>query len=163
MMKVKKILAIIFGVIAIAINVLIIVESFIGGFSSSQQSAGFTQIIINVLNAIGLKSLTEDPEALHAFIRKLFGHFLLFGLSGIFTSLSILLSTKEYKGSNWLFMAIAISTIGISMAIISEFIQFFVPDRAGMISDVAIDSGGYLLFAGIVYLFFFIVVKVRKR
>ena len=97
-MKTRKILFISFAVIALAINVLIIVESMIGGDSSSKQSISFTKEVVNIINTIAPNSeITKDQDKLHLMVRKIFGHFLLFGGSGLFTTLTLIFSGDVFK------------------------------------------------------------------
>lgn len=157
-MKRRQILTLIFGVIALAINVLIIVESCINGEGSSSQSLGFTNMIVNILEKIFPNTpITEDREQLHAIVRKLFGHFLLFGLSGIFTTLTLLVRLENPHKKDWIINGSISAGIGLTIAAISEFIQAFQPGRAGLPSDVLIDFSGYLLFGSIVFVIYMLV------
>ena len=159
-MKNRRILGIIFGVIALAINVLIIVESCIGGEGSGSQSLGFTNFIVSIIEkVVPNASILEDQEHLHSVIRKLFGHFLLFGLSGIFTTLSALFfNSVDEKKRNIILLSSSFG-FGLLLATISEIIQYFIPGRAGVPTDVIIDFTGYFLFAtitfGIYYLIYY--------
>ena len=87
---------------------------------------------------------------MHDFLRKLFGHFLLFGLSGIFTTLTLLVNIIIITKKKLLIYGGISIGFGISLASFSELIQSFVPGRAGAFTDVLIDFSGYLLFALIV-------------
>ena len=162
-MKARKILLWVFAVIALAINVLIMVESFMGGDSSSSQSHGFTQMVIELIRAIDPNSiLLEDVDTLHAVLRKLFGHFLLFGGSGLFTTLTLLM-LEDAMEKRKRFVAIATFSFGLVWAAISELIQYFVPDRYGALTDILIDFSGYALFAVIVYVIFLIIYFKTKQ
>ena len=83
----------------------------------------------------------DNRTDFYAFIRKSWGHFLLFAVSGVFTTLAIyqFLCYKKW----WLSLSISIGA-GVLTASVSELIQYFVPGRTGAISDVAVDSIGYL-------------------
>lgn len=159
-MKARKILFYIFLILSIATNVLIIVESSIGGSGSASQSASLSDWFMKILEAIGI-SIT-DVETFRYVFRKLIGHFLLFGLSGLFTSLSLVLSDylmNKFKWKNMLFCL----GLGVIIAIISELIQAFVPGRYGTFTDVFIDLAGYIGFAGIVYLIYYLVKRKSKK
>lgn len=138
-------------IIALAINILIIAESAMGGESSGSQSLGFTRMIGSAIKVIFPNSLiAQDEDYLHDFLRKLFGHFLLFGLSGIFTTLTLLVNIIIITKKKLLIYGGISIGFGISLASFSELIQSFVPGRAGAFTDVLIDFSGYLLFALIV-------------
>ena len=90
-MKTKKILFWIFCVLALATNVLIIVMAAILSNESANQSLGFTKWFISIIEKINPNSpIVTNIEVTHAVLRKLVGHFGLFGVSGVFTSLTIL-------------------------------------------------------------------------
>ncbi len=159
-MKARKILFYIFLILSIATNVLIIVESSIGGSGSASQSASLSDWFMKILEAIGI-SIT-DVETFRYVFRKLIGHFLLFGFSGVFTSLSLIMSDylmNKFKWKNILFCL----GLGVVIALISELIQAFVPGRFGTFTDVFIDLAGYIGFAGIVYLIYYLVKRKSKK
>ena len=160
-MKTKKILAIVFTILSVAVNALIIVESFITGEGSSAQSIGFTKMIGDIIKVIFPNSyIAMDEEYLHGFIRKLFGHFLLFGVSGTLTTMALLANIMTItKKKMFVYGGISIG-FGFLLALLSEFIQSFTPGRAGMFTDVLIDFSGYLLFA--VFVFFLLFVFSRN-
>ena len=65
-MKVKKILMIIFGVIALAINVYIMVEAFTGVEESAKTSMGVSEAIIKFVEDINPSShIGDDPKKVH--------------------------------------------------------------------------------------------------
>ena len=159
-MKARKVLFYVFLVLSIATNVLIIIESSIGGGGSAAQSFSFSEWFINLLESIGI-SIT-DKEAFHAVFRKLVGHFLLFGFSGCFTMLSLIMNdflTNKFTRKINLFCL----ALGVTVALISELIQAFVPGRAGTFTDVFIDLAGYISFAGITYLIYFLVIRHKRK
>ena len=88
--------------------------------------------------------INEDNYAdFHGFMRKAAGHFFLF----LVTALVGTLFFYTYIDNNkYLWVTILSSlAIGVFTASISEFIQYFIPSRGGTISDVGIDSLGYLI------------------
>ena len=159
-MKARKVLFCVFLVLSIATNVLIIVESSIGGSGSAAQSFSFSEWFINLLESIGI-SIT-DKEAFHAVFRKLVGHFLLFGFSGCFTMLSLIMNDFLTNKFTWKINLFCLA-LGVTVALISELIQAFVPGRAGTFTDVFIDLAGYILFAGITYLIYFLVIRHKRK
>ena len=159
-MKVRKILFYIFLVLSVATNVLIIVESSIGGSGSASQSASISDWFIKILESIGIT--ISDVETFRYVFRKLVGHFLLFGLSGLFTALSLVMNDflmNKFKWKNMLFCL----GLGVSVAVISELIQAFVPGRYGTFTDVFIDLAGYIGFAGITYLIYYLIKRRTKK
>ena len=156
-MKARKILFYIFACIALAINVLIIVESCIGGEGSASQSISVSESIADAIESLFPDS-NIDHVAFHSAIRKIVGHFLLFGLSGIFTCLTFVMNDYlrvKFKWKN----IIIIASIGLTVAFISELIQYFTPGRYGALLDILIDYAGYILFGGLTYLITYLIFK----
>ena len=162
-MKIRKILFITFAVIALAINVLIIVLSATGGDRSGSQSLSFTKMIVDFINWIAPNSpIVQDQDKLHHIIRKLFGHFLLFGASGLFTTLTLVFSGDVFKNRKIETLLFSFS-IGLTVATVSELIQIITPGRAGMFTDILIDFSGYLLFTILIYFVLFLINKSKTN
>lgn len=159
-MKARKILFYVFLALSVATNVLIIVESSIGGGGSAAQSFSFSDWFINLLEAIGIT--VSDREAFHAAFRKLVGHFLLFGFSGVFTMLSLIMNDYLTRKFKWKIILFCLG-LGVIIAVISELIQAFVPGRAGTFTDVFIDLAGFVAFAGITYLIYFLIIRHNNK
>lgn len=159
-MKIRKVLFYIFATIALAVNALIIVESCIGGDGSASQSISVSESIADVIENM-FPNANIDHTSLHAAIRKIVGHFLLFGLSGIFTTLAIQMNDFlriKFKWKNIIFIA----SFGLIVAATSEFIQYFTPGRYGALLDILIDFAGYLLFGGLAYLITYLIFKKHQ-
>ena len=162
-MKTRKILFYIFLVIAIAINALIIVESCIGGDGSASQSFSFSEAFINFIESFDPSTtIITDRAAFHAVFRKVVGHFLLFGGSGLFTTLTLMMCDKFFDKFKWKILLFS-AGFGLIVALVSELIQYFVPGRAGVLTDVFIDFGGYLLFMGLGYLITYLIFKKHRN
>lgn len=162
-MKTRKIFFVIFAVITLAIQTFIIVESCIDGGNSGAQSSGFSQVIIDVVKSINPEAeIVLHPEKFHSVIRKLFGHFLLFGGFGFFMMLTLSMLEDAYK-SKKIEIILSCSAYGIAIALLSEFIQLFIPGRGGDILDVLIDLGGYVLFSFAIFLILFIINNIREK
>lgn len=150
--------------IAVAINGFIIVNSFITGEASARESGMVSEAIETVINTIHEDTINEgNIEVFKNVVRKVAGHFSLFLVSGVFTSLAVYYFTitqKWYK-YYWLFV-ISLGT-GILLAGISEFAQIFTEGRVGAWSDIGIDCGGYFLGAGVVFLILFLTHKLISR
>ena len=161
-MKIRKILFITFAIIALAINVLIIVLSATGGDKSSSQSLSFTKMIVDIINTIAPNSsIAQDQDKLHHVVRKIFGHFLLFGGSGLFSTLTLVFSGDVFKNRKIETILFSLS-IGLTVATISELIQIITPGRAGMVTDILIDFSGYFLFTIIIYFVLFFINKSKN-
>ena len=131
--------------LAIAINVFIIVNACISGVESTKESDWIVEPVANMINTI--KEDTINPsnyDNFSSFIRKFVGHFSLFGLSGLLTTLSFKLLYYD-KRQKILFLIVFSCISGIFFAFLSEFIQLHVPGRSGELLDVAIDLAGYFL------------------
>ena len=162
-MKIRKILFISFAIIAVAINVLIIVMSATGGDRSSSQSLNFTKMIVDFINWIAPNSpIVQDQGKLHHIVRKLFGHFLLFGASGLFTTLTLIFDGDVFKNRKIETLLFSFS-IGLTVATVSELIQIITPGRAGMFTDILIDFSGYLLFTILIYFVLFLINKSKTN
>lgn len=154
-MKVRHTLSYIFFAITIIIDILIIVESSFNGTSSGAQSKGVTETIIEFITIIDpTNTIKNNPEHAHAVIRKLVGHFLLFGCSGLFNALSFCFLDDVMKDKKKDIIAVGLG-FGFSIATISEIIQLIIPGRAGMVTDILIDFAGFTVFFLFVFFIFF--------
>lgn len=153
----------IFFSLAISLTIFIIVSSCLPGSASTKESGwlvSFTKSIINffIPNAIN----TNNIGVFSNFIRKFVGHFGLFLVDGVFVSLTIYfhqIRTKNIKQIRYLLFTIL---FGLTLAILTETFQLFIPHRSGQFSDVLIDFGGFLIAVLIIYLIIAINIK-RKR
>ena len=149
--------------IAVAINVFIIVNSCLPGKESSEESGLLVRLLVNIINAVKDGTINDNNiGAFSNFVRKFIGHFSLFCASGLFTTLSIKYLYYDNEQNYGKFINFSCIS-GIFLAILTEFIQYFVPGRSGEIKDVRIDSSGYLLSTFIVLLIIYILIKNRKN
>ena len=105
------------------------------------------QLLITDLNSFFLK------------VRKSIGHFGAFLVLGIFSSLTYLLyfNSKKWK------ITLPINYLqGIGLAFLTEFIQLFVPGRVGSLTDVLIDSTGFIISSTIIIIIF-IIKNLKKK
>ncbi|MFA5503000.1 MAG: VanZ family protein [Bacilli bacterium] len=127
----------------VLLNIFIILESTISGEISGEQSSQFSNLAAEFINTLKPETINfENVEQFHGFIRKFFGHFLLFfgdGLLGFFTFHLLLKEKPLYVG-----FSIA-SACGLFIAVSSELIQLLIPERAGLLTDVLIDLLGYMI------------------
>jgi len=165
----KKIIYIIFTVIscllAVGINVYIIVHSCLDAQASTEASAGVIETTEQIVNTISPGTVTpENHESFAAFIRKAFGHFGLFVISGLLTSIALYLSLKDIKKMKPHLLFVISLFFGLSMGAITETIQMHVPGRSGEFSDVLIDFSGYILGMLIIGLILFLIIRhIRKK
>ena len=159
-MKKRNILKWIIFVIAIAINLFILANSFVSGDASTVESSAVVSTTAGIVNGISPGLVNNgNLEGFTGLIRKLFGHFGLFAVSGAVTTWAAYLFLRETKfnsfwsiGGNSLF-------VGLAVAFISELIQVFMPGRNGSAADVAIDMIGYFIGVLLVILIIFLAKK----
>lgn len=145
----------------VLLNVFIVAESAISGPNSGEQSGWFTDVAADAVNFFKPQTITDtNVEAFGGFIRKFFGHFLLFfadGLLGFFT-FHLLLSKKS-----WYIKLAAAFSCGLFISVLSELVQLLTPERAGRLSDIGIDLLGYVSPLLIGHLILLIVSSRKKK
>lgn len=132
--------------LAVLVNVFILVNAGINGAISSQESGWFANFAKNVVNTFIPNYINEANFDLFALtIRKAIGHFSLFLLDGVLSTLALHLFLKDTKfGLDYYSVSFSL-IVGLVVAMISELIQIFTPDRFGSWADIGIDFGGYLV------------------
>ena len=105
---------------------------------------------------------SDNREDFASFIRKSWGHFLLFTLSGVFTTLALYQMLNKYLKKWWISLLASLFT-GIAIASLSELIQSLVPGRNGTFIDVAVDTLGYLIPLLVIGVIFFIIVLSKSK
>ena len=132
--------------IAIAINLFILINAFINGEASAQESNTVAHTTADVINTVKPDTITKDNFPQFALdLRKILGHFMLFAISGAFTTWSIYLFLKNTKVGYFLWELLITFGFGFALALITEFAQIFVEGRTGSWVDVGIDSSGYFI------------------
>ena len=166
-MKVSKkylIWTIIICVLAIAINAYIIMHSCLDAAKSTEASQGVVEVSEEVVNTVSPGTVTsENYDSFATFIRKLFGHFGLFVISGLLSSLAVYFAFNPQKWSKYYWLIIISLGFGLSMGILTELIQLNVPGRSGQFTDVLIDFGGYLLGFSIIVLILFLIIRKQNK
>ena len=166
-MKLSKkylIWTIIFCVLAIAINAYIIMHSCLDAVRSTQASNGVVEVAEDAINTVSPGTITpENHESFASFIRKAFGHFGLFAISGLLSSLAIYFAFNPQKWSKYFLLIIISLGFGLLMGITTELIQLNVPGRSGEFRDVLIDFSGYLLGFLIILLVLFLVIRKQNK
>ena len=141
--------------IAVAINLFILINAFISGDASAKESNSIAHAAADVINTVKPQTITPQNFDRFAFdIRKAFGHFGLFALSGGFTTWTFYLFLKDTKVGYFVWQILISSGFGFLLAILSEFIQIFVEGRTGAWTDVGIDFSGFFLGIFVVFLVF---------
>ena len=151
-------------ILALAINGYIIMHSCLDATESSKASAGVVDVIASIINAFKADAINaSNYDSLSTFVRKAFGHFGLFMVSGLLTSLALYLSLSPHSWCKHYMNVMFSLVFGLFMGMITEIIQLAVPGRSGEITDVLIDFSGYLLGTLIIGLILFLVIrKIRK-
>ena len=126
-MKLSKkylIWTLIFSVIALAINVFIIVHSCLDASTSTEASHGVVEITEEVINTVAPGTITIDNhDSFVSFIRKAFGHFGLFLISGFFTSLALFLIINPFNDKKYYRIVLIALTSGLFLANNNAFIM----------------------------------------
>lgn len=132
--------------IAIAINLFILINAFLNGEISAKESNDVAHTAADVINTVKPETITPQNFDRFAFdVRKAVGHFLLFALSGGFTTWAGYLFLKDTKLGYFVWELLLTFAFGFTLAIITEFAQIFVEGRTGAWLDVGIDSLGYFI------------------
>ena len=143
--------------IAVAINLFILINAFINGEVSAKESNTVAHTAADVVNTVKPETITPQNFNDFAFsIRKIVGHFLLFTVSGVFTSWAIYLFLVNKRIGYFLWQLCISLGFGLFLALFTEFAQIFVEGRTGAWLDVGIDYSGYFLGIFLVFLIFFI-------
>ena len=166
-MKVSKkylIWTIIVSILALLINAYIIMHSCLNASQSTEASRGVIDVTEDVINTVAPNTITpENHDSFALFIRKAFGHFGLFVVSGLLTSSAVfLLFNMSNSSKHYINVVIGLS-LGLLLAIITETIQLFVEGRSGELTDILIDFSGYSLGALIIGLVLFLVIRNRNK
>ena len=147
--------------IAVAINLFILINAFITGDVSAKESNTIAHTAADVINTIKPETITPQNFDRFAFdIRKAFGHFGLFALSGGFSTWAFYLFLKDCKIGYFVWLILISSGLGFLLAVLSEFIQIFIKGRTGAWTDVGIDFSGFFL--GIFVVFIVLLLKKSK-
>ena len=161
-MKVSKkylIVTIITILLALLINAYIIMHSCLDAASSSEASKGVIDTTEEIINNIKPGTINESNYSDFAtFIRKAFGHFGLFSISGFLTSLAVFLVLYPFKSKYYMPIILSLE-FGLLMGLITETIQLGVDGRSGELTDVLIDFSGYLLGFLLIFLILFLIIR----
>ena len=151
-------------ILAVAINGYIIMHSCLDATESTKASSGVVEFLEGIINGVKPNTINDSNYGTFStFVRKAFGHFGLFAVSGLLSSLAFYLSFSPYSWCKH-FMNVMFSLVfGLFMGILTEMIQLSVPGRSGEAVDVLIDFSGYIIGVLIIGLILFLVIKkIRK-
>ncbi|MDY5440840.1 MAG: VanZ family protein [Candidatus Enteromonas sp.] len=151
---------ILFGVGAL----LIILFAATPGGLSSKESGFFSGIVKSILNFFSPGFINESNEDLfHSVLRKLVGHFGLFGFTGVFGYFAFA-TTVIHPKHPFLFHVLETLGTGLFLAFGSEGIQR-IPGlaRSGEFKDVLIDLSGFVLGLLLAALIWYLVERHQKK
>ena len=151
-------------VLALAVNVFIIIHSCLNASQSSSASNSVTDFIARIINSIKPGTITDaNYDSFSGFIRKAIGHFGLFMVSGLLSTLAFYLVLNLFKWAKYYLQIIIALVFGLMIAIVTEIIQLNVPGRSGEFTDVLIDYGGYVLGFSIIFFILFLVIRFKNK
>ena len=131
---------------------------------STKAAAGVVEVTEEVVNTVSPGTITaENHDSFVTFVRKAFGHFGLFAVSGLISPLAIYLLIGLFRGSKYYQMIIIALEFGLLMGLLTETIQLSVGGRSGELTDVLIDYGGYIIGFLIVFLILFLIIHKKHK
>lgn len=146
-----------------------IIANKVGNFTLTISSVANPDIKQTINIEIEAKQLINDLnfDDFHSFIRKFAGHLSLFLVTAIFGFLFFYTFFKEEK-HKYIFGLPITLLLGFMVAGISEWIQYYVPTRSGLFSDVLIDFLGYsvgTILSLLIYLIIYFIIRyiVKKK
>ena len=131
-MKIRRITAVFFGILAAAWAGVLFFFSGQSGVDSSSLSLELARIIVGWFPSLG------GPADFEPLLRKL-AHFGIFAIEGFLAGTSLICALGYIKGS---VLSILLCTV---MAVANEYHQTFSENRSCTVKDMLIDSGGALL------------------
>lgn len=105
----------------------------------------------------------EEQTKVNYSLRKILGHFLLFGFNGIFAALSLFFSRfKDKKDKHYIYPLVIL--FGFFIALFSETIQAIPALRRGpSLIDACIDYGGFLSGFIVISLIHLLIILLKKK
>ena len=105
---------------------------------------------------------TDNRNDFRNFVRKSWGHFLLFVINGIFTTIALYQFLSDKFKKWWIVFIISLG-VGFFVAGLSELIQSIVPGRSGAFLDATVDAFGFFLSTLIIYLIMLSIRLTKKK
>lgn len=157
-----KYLKYLFLVLYIFITIIVFYKAFENAEQSTESSDKVTDTIVGAIDQItpGEESITNkvDIEDIKVWVRKGIGHFGVFALLGLFTTLTYYFFIKKQ------YLSIIITILsGLLTAILSECIQLFSEGRVGSFADVILDFGGFIITFLITEVIIILFEKYKKK
>lgn len=128
-------------------------------YSISTGEKILNHVDIEIIFEVKPQLLIADLNSFFLKVRKSIGHFGAFLVLGIFSSLTYLL---YFDSKKWKFTLTINYLQGIGLAFLTELIQLFVPGRVGSLTDVLIDSTGFIISSTIIIIIF-IIKNLKKK
>lgn len=128
-------------------------------YSISTGEKILNHVDIEIIFEVNPQLLITDLNSFFLKVRKSIGHFGAFLVLGIFSSLTYLL---YFDSKKWKFTLTINYLQGIGLAFLTELIQLFVPGRVGSLTDVLIDSTGFIISSTIIIIIF-IIKNLKKK
>ena len=128
-------------------------------YSISTGEKILNHVDIEIIFEIKPQLLIRDLNSFFLKVRKSIGHFGAFLVLGIFSSLTYIL---YFDSKKWKFTLPINYLQGIGLAFLTELIQLFVPGRVGSLTDVLIDSTGFIISSTIIIIIF-IIKNLKKK
>lgn len=128
-------------------------------YSISTGEKILNHVDIEIIFEVKPQLLITDLNSFFLKVRKSIGHFGAFLVLGIFSSLTYLL---YFDSKKWKFTLTINYLQGIGLAFLTELIQLFVPGRVGSLTDVLIDSAGFIISSTIIIIIF-IIKNLKKK
>lgn len=150
---------VVFWVLFGALAIFLIVNAAMPADLSSQESGKVELFLSKILTPLfpGEKPVHERWEWFPSFVRKAIGHFGAFGLLGVLGSLALCYTTERN------FRSLVSLSMGVFMAVLTECIQLFADGRAFAVRDILIDTAGYVIGGGIIFLIFMNIFTKKER
>jgi hypothetical protein len=163
-MKKIKISKWIFFTLTLLLTVFIVVSSCLPGSESTKESGWLVDLFKTIINTFVPNAVNEGNYSLFSsVIRTLVGHFGLFLVNGVFVTLTIYFYQIENNKPNNILMLLTSLSFGLTLAIVTELIQIFVPYRYGDILDTLIDFLGHLVAVLTIYIILVVIKKKNKK
>ena len=154
----------IFFVLMLLVNGFIIYQSCLPDVSSKSWSDAIVDVIKTITNG-SIDSSTPITPTLSwgKFIRKMIGHFSLFGLDGVVTYLYFYFLDKDKNINNRNLHIYLAVVIGVVLAVATELLQLVIPGRYGDVIDILIDIGGYLLGVAVTFFIVYLINRHQRK
>lgn len=133
--------------------IFIFANSLMIGSVSASKSTGVRAFVNSIFSKLGM-----DIEITSHFIRKA-AHFAEFMLLGILVTLAVIVFKMDILKNVTVPLFICLFT-----AVTDEFLQLFIEDRSGQVSDIVLDFSGALFGTFLVTVIYFILkIKTSRR